>query len=163
MQRFVLLDSIRSLHNVGALFRTADGAGFDRIYLTGITPTPPRLEISKVALGAELSVIWEYYTNPLVILSELRKRGVYIIALEQTDHSIDYREIEGKLDRDICLILGNEISGVSPEILEFVDQSVEIPMRGIKQSLNVTTAAGILMYELQRGIPQPQNLPSTRE
>lgn len=144
--RFLLLDNIRSLQNVGALFRTADGAGFDKIYLTGITPTPPRKEISKTALGAELSVSWEWYEDPLDILEELRQQGVHIVALEQSPRSIPYTEVSLG-NRSVCLVLGNEISGVAPEILEYSETVIEIPMLGGKQSLNVGTAGGICMYK----------------
>jgi tRNA G18 (ribose-2'-O)-methylase SpoU len=101
---FLLLDNIRSLQNVGALFRTADGAGFDMIYLTGITPTPPRKEISKTALGAESFVPWEWYEDPIRILTELKNRGVRIVALEQSPQSIPYTELAIGAD-SACLIL----------------------------------------------------------
>jgi 23S rRNA (guanosine2251-2'-O)-methyltransferase len=149
MHRTLLLDNIRSLLNVGALFRTADGAGFDRIYLTGITPHPPRKEISKTALGAEEFVSWEYYRDPLEILQTLRNQWTTLVALEQTAHSVNYTRLS-EIKGNICLILGNEITGVDPNILALVDQAVEIPMLGQKQSLNVATAGGICMYEMVR-------------
>jgi tRNA G18 (ribose-2'-O)-methylase SpoU len=146
-QHFLLLDDIRSLLNVGALFRTADGAGYDRVYLTGITPTPPRKEISKTALGAENFVSWEYYENPLEIVSILKQKGVSLICLEQTSKSIPYTELPEL--PSTCLILGNEISGVSPELRALADITIEIPMLGKKQSLNVATAGGICMYKIR--------------
>jgi 23S rRNA (guanosine2251-2'-O)-methyltransferase len=149
MHRTLLLDNIRSLLNVGALFRTADGAGFDRVYLTGITPHPPRKEISKTALGAEEFVSWEYYRDPIEIIMTLRAQWVRIVALEQTPNSVSYLQLS-QIEGDICLILGNEITGVDPEILALVDYTVEIPMLGQKQSLNVATAGGICMYEIVR-------------
>ena len=108
MQKYLLLDNIRSLHNVGAIFRTADGAGFDRIYLTGITPHPPRKEISKTALGAEEWVSWEYYQDPLEIINILKLQNTQIVALEQSSTSVDYRAL-GDVTTDVCIILGNEI------------------------------------------------------
>lgn len=146
--QYLLLDSIRSLQNVGALFRTADGAGFEKVYLTGITPTPPRKEISKTALGAELFVPWEWYENPVEILAKLRADGVRIIALEQSPKSIPYTELPS-FSGGSCLILGNEISGVSPKLMDFADVIIEIPMLGQKQSLNVGTAGGICMYRMR--------------
>ncbi len=149
MQKYLLFDNIRSLHNVGAIFRTADGARFDRIYLTGITPHPPREEISKTALGAEEWVSWEYYQDPLEIINTLKLQNTQIIALEQSSTSVDYRALRD-MTADVCIVLGNEIGGVSPEILALADTTIEIPMLGRKQSLNVATAAGICMYELVR-------------
>jgi len=144
--RFLLLDNIRSMQNVGALFRTADGAGFQKIYLTGITPTPPRKEISKTALGAELTVPWEWYEDPLEILGKLRQQWVQIVTLEQSSRSIPYTEISLE-SRPVCLVLGNEVSGVWSQILDLSDTVIEIPMLGSKQSLNVSTAGGICMYK----------------
>lgn len=147
-KKYLLLDSIRSLLNVGALFRTADAAGFDRIYLTGITPTPPRKEIAKTALGAESSVEWEFYEDSMVIIRELKDQGVKIISLEQDERSVDYRDIILPEGQDCCLVLGNEIDGVSTILRDASDSIVELPMHGMKQSLNVATAGGILMYKI---------------
>lgn len=105
------------MQNVGAIFRNCDGAGFEKIFLTGYTPTPPRNEISKTALYAQNYIDWEYYKNPLEILLELKKNGVKIISIELTETSKDYKELFGKPCRDVCLVLGNEKSGVSQEIL----------------------------------------------
>ncbi len=146
--RTILLDNIRSLLNVGAIFRTADGAGFSRVYLAGYTPTPPRHEITKTAIGAEDAVIWEYYEDPLAILVPFRQRGGIVVALEQSPESIDYRAYSPPIDCDICLVVGNEIGGVRPEILQIADTVIHIPMLGVKQSLNVATAAGIAMYSI---------------
>ncbi|MDQ1344284.1 MAG: rRNA (guanosine2251-2-O)-methyltransferase [Patescibacteria group bacterium] len=146
MKTSLLLSDIRSLHNVGALFRTADCAGFDRIYLTGITATPPRPEISKTALGAENFVPWEYREDVLSLLDELSARGVKIIGLELSDRSVDYRTFIPEADAEYCLILGNEIDGVSAEVLAKCDTVLEIPMRGKKKSLNVSMTGGILMF-----------------
>lgn len=145
--KILLLDNIRSILNVGALFRTCDGAGFEKIILTGFTPTPPRKEISKTAIWAENFVVWEYYKNPLEYLQNLQSQGFKIFVLEQTSESIDFRDIVGMEHENICLILGNEIEGVQKEYREMADYCVEIPMLGQKQSLNVATAGGICMYQ----------------
>lgn len=106
--RAILLDDIRSMLNVGAIFRTADGAGYDMVYLTGVTPTPPRHEISKTALGAEASVPWEYYRDATEILDRLRAEGWRIVALEQTDRSVDYRSLTLSVDERLCIVVGSE-------------------------------------------------------
>ena len=144
--KYLLLDNIRSLLNVGAIFRTADGAGFDRIILTGFTPTPPRREISKTALGAEHMVDWEYYSDPVAIVDTLRAEGFTIYAIEQDARSIRYDTVRDHLHDRICLIAGNEIGGVSRALLDRADYIVEIPMLGAKQSLNVATSVGICAY-----------------
>lgn len=145
--KILLLDNIRSILNVGALFRTCDGAGFEKIVLTGFTPTPPRREISKTAIGAENFVAWEYYKNPLEYVTSLKEQGCKIFVLEQTSESMDFHNIITMRYDNICLILGNEIEGVQKELIALADHCVEIPMRGQKQSLNVATAAGICMYQ----------------
>ncbi|MDD5376719.1 MAG: RNA methyltransferase [Candidatus Gracilibacteria bacterium] len=145
--KILLLDNIRSILNVGALFRTCDGAGFGKIVLTGFTPTPPRKEISKTAIGAENFVVWEYYKNPLEYIRSLKEQGYKIFVLEQTPGSIDFHAIASMDHEDICLILGNEIEGVQKELIDIADHCIEIPMLGQKQSLNVATAGGICMYQ----------------
>ena len=119
------------------------------LFRSGITPHPPRDEISKTALGAEEWVSWEYYHNPLEIIKVLKLKHTQIIALEQSSTSVDYRALRD-MTADVCIVLGNEIGGVSPDILALADSTIEIPMLGRKQSLNVATAAGICMYELVR-------------
>lgn len=148
MKRFFLLDNIRSLQNVGAFFRTADGAGFDKIYLAGITGMPPRKEISKTALDAELHVPWEYYEDVFSALEVLKKQDVKIVVLEQDKRSIDFREFQPNENESYCIVVGNEINGVNPKIIEMADIVLEIPMRGMKKSLNVATAGGIIAYQL---------------
>jgi 23S rRNA (guanosine2251-2'-O)-methyltransferase len=148
MKKYLLLDNIRSLLNVGALFRTADGAWFDGIYLIGITPTPPRKEIAKTALWAEKSVAWEYYSEADELIARLKSEGVAIVTLEQDDRSVDYRKLALDGSRDVCIVLGNEIGGVSKSIIECSDHVVELPMLGIKKSLNVATSGGILIYKV---------------
>jgi len=145
---YVLLNNIRSLHNVGSIFRTSDGAGVKKIFLCGQTGYPPREEISKTALGAEDCVPWEYYIDPLDCIKMLKKKGIRIVALEQTKKSVDYRKLKPKYP--LCLIVGHEIDGVSDKILKLCDSIIEIPMKGKKQSLNVSVAFGIAVYELAK-------------
>jgi tRNA G18 (ribose-2'-O)-methylase SpoU len=144
-----IVDNVRSLYNVGSLFRTSDGAMIEKLVLTGFTPRPPRKEIEKTALGSTASVPWEYRKNPPEILLELKKKGYKICCVELTDSSIPYYEI-AKSDFPLCLVIGNEIAGVSKEILDLSDISIEIPMFGTKQSLNVAVAYGIAVFELAR-------------
>ncbi|MFH0820299.1 MAG: RNA methyltransferase [Candidatus Peregrinibacteria bacterium] len=144
---YVLAHNIRSMHNVGSLFRTADGAGVTKIYLTGYTPCPPRKDISKTALGAEQALPWEYHADPIALLQKLKKRGVSLIALERTNGS---RNITGfKAPHSFCLIIGNEVEGVEPSTLKLADHVVSIPMHGEKESLNVSVAFGIAIYFLK--------------
>jgi tRNA G18 (ribose-2'-O)-methylase SpoU len=145
----VLVDNVRSLYNVGSIFRTSDGAMVQHLLLTGYTPTPPRKEIEKTALGATDSVPWSYSDDPVASLKALKSKGVRICCLEQTDKSIPYFEIQHK-DFPLCLVLGNEISGVSLSLLEQCDTSLEIPMFGKKHSLNVAVAYGIAVFHLSR-------------
>jgi len=143
-----LLDDIRSLHNVGAIFRTADGAFFDHLYLCGITGTPPRSEIRKTSLGAEENVSWSYAENPLSVVHQLAGAGFQIVVLEQTDNSIDYHSAEYKFP--LCLIVGHEYKGVREELVVAADLAIDLPMRGCKHSLNVSVAFGIAAYEIAR-------------
>jgi tRNA G18 (ribose-2'-O)-methylase SpoU len=145
----VVVDNVRSLYNVGSVFRTSDGAMIEKLVLTGFTPRPPRKEIEKTALGSTTSVPWEYRKNAPEILLELKKKGYKICCVELTDCSIPYYEI-AKSDFPLCLVVGNEIAGVSKEILDLSDVSIEIPMFGTKQSLNVAVAYGIAVFELAR-------------
>lgn len=142
----VLLNNIRSLHNVGSIFRTSDGAGVSKLFLCGQTGYPPRPDISKTALGAEEVVDWEYWIDPIECIEHLKKKGVQIVALEQTKGSIDYKKF--KPEYPLCLVVGNEIDGVSDELLDLCDAFIEIPMRGKKQSLNVSVAFGVAIYAL---------------
>ncbi len=141
-----LIENVRSLHNVGSMFRTADGAGISKLYLTGITGCPPREQIRKTSLGAEESVAWEYCASSGEIVDKLKSEGVAIITLEHTDQSIDYFRADFQFPA--CLVVGHEHRGVSEELLRKADLAIEIPMRGIKQSLNVSVAFGIAAYQL---------------
>lgn len=143
---FVLLENIRSLHNVGAIFRTADGVMVEKIFLCGITGQPPRSEISKTALGAEELVPWEYHDEAVEVVHDLKKRGVKIVAVELAHGAVDYTE--AVYDFPACFIFGHEVEGVSDELMEEVDMAVKIPMFGRANSLNVATCFGIIMYDV---------------
>lgn len=143
----VLCDNIRSIFNVGAIFRTSDSILAEKIYLTGYTPHPPRKEIEKVALGATRTVPWEYYKDPLEAVDKIKSNGVKVAVLEQTDSRNLIWDVD-TCDFPMCLVLGNEITGVSEDIIKKADMSFEIPMFGFKQSLNVSVAYGIAAYFL---------------
>ena len=146
--KVIILENIRSLHNVGSIFRTADGAGWDKIYITGYTGTPPDRRIEKVSLGAEEFVAWEQFKDTLECVKKLKKENFKILALEQTSHSQDLLSYKAEKNQNIALVLGNEVEGVTPEVLKKCDDCLEIPMRGEKGSLNVSIAAGIALYQL---------------
>jgi tRNA G18 (ribose-2'-O)-methylase SpoU len=144
----VLLDNIRSLYNVGAFFRTADGAGVSKLYLGGITGRPPHRGITKTALGAESSVAWEHTSDPPELIRRLRREGCQIAAVETSVKSVDL--FDWRPTFPVCLIFGNEIDGILPEVSALADTHVRIPMLGVKHSLNAATAGGIVLYELLR-------------
>jgi len=144
----VVLNNIRSLHNVGTIFRTADGAGVEKIWLCGITGYPPQKGISKIALGAEDHVPWEYRENVLGLLKELKKGGYQIILLEQMQGSVSHDAFKAK--GPVCLVIGNEIDGITESLQHLSDAAIEIEMDGIKNSLNVAVAFGIAVYQLRR-------------
>ncbi len=146
---YVILNSIRSNYNVGSIFRTSDGAMIEKLYLCGYTPCPPKKEVLKTALGSTESVKWEYVKDAKTIINELKSKGIQICALELTEKSVPYHQITSD-DFPICLVVGNEISGVSQELLDLCDKSIEIPQYGIKQSLNVAVAYGIAIFELRK-------------
>lgn len=148
-----MLHNVRSAHNVGSIFRTADAAGVTKIYLSGYTPTPldrfgrPQKEIAKTALGAEHSVSWEYAKSPARTIARLKKEGWKIVGVEQDARALDYRSL--KIDGPALVMLGNEVRGMSKGLRDRCDALVEIPMRGAKESLNVSVAAGIVLFQLQ--------------
>jgi len=139
-------ENIRSLHNVGSIFRTSDAVRVQELILSGFTPCPPRPEIEKTALGATDSVPWNYYSEAQTVFDRLRKEDIPVVVLEHTADSIRYTDFDWKLP--VCLVLGNEVEGVSAGVVEQADFSVEIPMLGMKQSLNVSVAYGILVYHI---------------
>ncbi len=146
MKDFVVVcDDLRSLYNVGSVFRTADGAGADKIYLCGITGKPDnskaKSKISKVALGAENIIKWEYVSQSWRLINKLKKDGYQIVSLEQTAKSINYINFKPKFP--LVLVIGNEVGGVKKSLLSKSDKIIEIPMRGQKESLNVSVAFGV--------------------
>jgi tRNA G18 (ribose-2'-O)-methylase SpoU len=153
---YVVLNSIRSSYNVGSIFRTSDGAMIEKLYLCGYTPYPPHSELSagkkevlKTSLGATESIKWEYIKDPKEVIKSMKEKGIKVCALELTDKSFPYYE----LNKDIfplCFLIGNEITGVSQELLDLCDFSIEIPQFGIKQSLNVAVAYGVTIFELRK-------------
>jgi 23S rRNA (guanosine2251-2'-O)-methyltransferase len=145
---YLILDNIRSMENVGSIFRTADAAGVIKIFLCGITPRPPRKEIDRAAVGAVDFVDWEYYEKVEEIISELRKDEVKIIALEQDKRSIQYSKIN--IEESCAIIIGNEIEGIRKSTLDLSDSIIEIPMYGQKNSLNVAVATGIALFDIIR-------------
>lgn len=140
----VVIDNVRSAYNVGSIFRTADAAGVRKIYLCGITPIPPNQKILKTALGAEKTILWEYYKQTWQLLKKLEKDKIHIIALEQTGKSKDVFKFKPKFP--LALVLGNEVKGLSPKILKYCEKITAIPMYGRKESLNVSVAFGIAAY-----------------
>jgi len=144
-----VLDNIRSLHNVGSIFRTADGAGVDKLCLCGMTGAPPRAEIRKAALGAEDHVAWEYFKTTHEALGNLKANGYHIVALENnTARAKDYRDVQYTFP--LALVIGHEYDGIDEETLALCDSVISLPMRGKKSSLNVAVAFGIAAYEIAR-------------
>lgn len=142
----IILPDIRSTYNTGSFFRTADGAGVEKIYLTGITAPPPHPHLIKVSLGAEDSVPWEQKEDVNALIQDLKKDNWQIVAVEQTKDSVDYKDIE--YSDKVALLFGNEVEGLVQEILDQADLIVDLPMRGEKESLNVSIAGGIMIYHL---------------
>jgi tRNA G18 (ribose-2'-O)-methylase SpoU len=144
----VLLENLRSAYNVGSFFRTADAAGVERLLLCGITATPPHEGIAKTALGAEQTVPWEYTSDAVWLARDIRARGYEIAVVETRLHAVDLFDWMPRFP--VCLVFGNELSGVSDELCAAADLYVRIPMLGAKHSLNVATAGGVVIYELLR-------------
>lgn len=149
---YIILHNIRSLYNAGSIFRTADAAGVKKIYLTGYTPAPLdrfgkiRKDFHKTALGAEKMINWKHYKNISALIKKLRQKKIYIAGVEQNKKSIDYRKFKPTFP--LALILGNEVRGLSEVILKKCDKIIEIPMRGQKESLNVSVAAGVILFSV---------------
>jgi tRNA G18 (ribose-2'-O)-methylase SpoU len=144
----VLLENVRSLYNVGAFFRTADAAGIAKLYLAGITGYPPQNMISKTALGAEEMVAWEHTKEPEKIIAKLRANGHEIAAIETSVHAVDLFDWQPRFP--VCVVFGHETDGLTPAVAALADTHVRIPMLGLKHSLNVATAGGVVLYELLR-------------
>jgi len=150
----VVLDNVRSLHNVGSVFRTADAFLIEAVYLCGITATPPQIEIHKTALGAEDTVNWKYFENTLDAVEELKQKGYHIAAVEQTENSIMLDQLTLK-NKKQAVILGNEVKGVAQEVINQCDSCIEIPQFGTKHSLNVSVASGIILWEFFKALSFP--------
>ncbi len=144
----VLLDNVRSMYNVGSFFRTADAISLSKLYLCGITGTPPKKQIAKTALGAEETVPWEHSWDAAEVLRSLRKHDVEIAAIETSIHSVDLFDWEPRWP--VCVVFGHEVDGIQPEVLAQCDRHIRLPMLGRKHSLNVATAGGVVLYELLR-------------
>ncbi len=151
---FALLDNIRSVWNVGSIFRTADAVGLGGLFLTGMTATPPRKDIEKTALGATLTVPWDYWQDSLAAAHRIKEQGIALVALEQTTRSVDWDDFAFPFPH--CFVVGHEVNGVRQEILDLADHVVEIPMAGTKHSLNVAVSFGILAYQIRRRWLQQQ-------
>ena len=143
----VVLDNVRSMHNIGSIFRTSDGFAVDKICLCGITAQPPHREIEKTALGATQSVNWEYFETPLQAVEQLRKDGFHILAIEQAENSTMLNAYNPVPGEKYALIFGNEVNGVSDEVMEVIDACIEIPQFGTKHSFNIVVSAGIVLWD----------------
>ena len=143
----LLLDNVRSMHNVGSAFRTADAFLAQKIYLCGITGTPPHREITKTALGATESVAWEYMRDSLSVIKQLKTEGYIIISVEQAENSTSLFNFQTKADSKYCFIFGNEVFGVQQELIAASDNCLEIPQFGTKHSLNIAVSIGIVVWD----------------
>ena len=143
----LVLDNVRSMHNVGAIFRTADAFALSSIWLCGITPRPPHREITKTALGSEASMSWEYANETVVAISKLKEANYQVVAVEQTTGSVALPLFQPVPGRPLALVLGNEVFGVDDAVLALCDLAVEIPQFGTKHSLNVGVAAGVVLWD----------------
>jgi tRNA G18 (ribose-2'-O)-methylase SpoU len=144
----IILDDIRSLHNIGSVFRTCDAFLVEKIYLCGITAVPPNKEIHKTALGATDTVTWEYEKNVLEVIEKLKAENVAIYSIEQVENSVMLNNFEPETDKKYALIFGNEVKGVQQEAINLSDGVIEIPQLGSKHSLNISVSAGIVIWDL---------------
>lgn len=145
-----VLDNIRSMHNVGSVFRTADAFLIEGIFLCGYTPQPPHRDINKTALGATETVDWMFFSTAAEAAQELKIKGYKVYAIEQTEGSISLEKFKTGNNEKIAVVFGNEVGGVNDEVLQLVDGSIEIPQSGMKHSLNISVAAGIVLWEIFR-------------
>ncbi len=152
MKYFLILHNIRSAYNIGSIFRTADACGISKIFLTGYSPRPldkfgrATTSISKTALGAEKNIPWEYFSQPSFVIKKLKKDGTQVVAIEQSENSVDYKKM--KIEQPTAFLFGNEVRGISKSLLKQCDIVAEIPMRGKKESLNVSVTAGIALFRI---------------
>ncbi len=152
----IILDDIRSLHNIGSVFRTADAFLIEKIYLCGITAIPPNKEIHKTALGATETVSWEYQKDVLSVIENLKSGDVTVYAIEQVENAVFLQDFEIEKNRKLALVFGNEVYGVSQKAIELCDGSIEIPQLGTKHSLNISVSAGIVVWDLFQKIKYSQ-------
>ncbi|MDR0573158.1 MAG: RNA methyltransferase [Tannerella sp.] len=151
----VVLDHVRSLNNVGSVFRTADAFRMEAVYLCGITATPPHAEIHKTALGAEETVPWRYYKETIDAVRELKRQGYAICAVEQAEGSLSLEKLSPDKSKKYAVVVGHEVKGVRQEVVDVCDMCVEIPQCGTKHSLNVSVAAGIVLWDFFRKLNHP--------
>ncbi len=144
----VILDNVRSLHNIGSVFRTSDAFRVECIYLCGITATPPHPEMHKTALGAEFTVDWKYVNNAVEAVDNLRREGYVVFSVEQAENSIMLEDMRLEQGKRYAVVLGNEVKGVQQEVIDHSDGCIEIPQYGTKHSLNVSVTAGIVIWDL---------------
>jgi 23S rRNA (guanosine2251-2'-O)-methyltransferase len=142
---YALLENIRSLHNVGAIFRTSDAVNLEKLYLCGFTGSPPRNEITKTALGAEEVVPWEHHDDAIKLVKDLKAQGVKVVAVELCEGAFNYADAD--YDFPVCFVFGHEVEGISDELIEHCDMAVQLPMLGRANSLNVATCYGIIVYD----------------
>ena len=148
----IILDNVRSAHNVGSVFRTSDAFLIEKIMLCGICPVPPKNEIRKTALGATESVDWQYFNDSTDCIKGLKEKGYTIISIEQADNAIDLNNYSIEKSGKIALVFGNEVNGVSDKIINLSDSVIEIPQHGTKHSFNVSVSVGIVLWDLSRKI-----------
>ncbi|NCP22243.1 MAG: RNA methyltransferase [Flavobacteriales bacterium CG03_land_8_20_14_0_80_35_15] len=148
----VVLDNIRSLNNIGSVFRTCDAFAIEKVYLCGITAQPPHNDINKTALGATESVAWEYATDVLTIINKLKADGVKIIAIEQAENSVALQDFELAKNQKYAVIFGNEVKGIQQSLVNAADYCVEIPQVGTKHSLNISVSCGVVLWDLFKKI-----------
>jgi tRNA G18 (ribose-2'-O)-methylase SpoU len=150
----VVLDNVRSLHNVGSVFRTSDAFRVEAIYLCGITASPPHPEIHKTALGAELTMEWKHVDNCVDIVNKLRSEGYEVFGIEQVEHSVMLSDFVVDKSKKYAVVLGNEVKGVQQEVIDVCNGCIEIPQYGTKHSLNVSVAGGLVIWELFKKMAQ---------
>ena len=150
----VVLDNVRSLHNIGSVFRTSDAFLLESIYLCGITATPPNAEIHKTALGAEFTMSWTHFENTEEAINKLKKENYTIFAIEQVERSISLPDLKLPKGRKFAIVLGNDVKGIEQKIVDMCDAAVEIPQFGTKHSLNVSVATGIVIWDFFKQIKQ---------
>ena len=148
----VVLDNVRSMYNVGSVFRTADAFRVEAVCLCGITSMPPSAEIHKTALGAEDSVSWHYYKTAQEAVSQLQRDGYYVYAVEQVEHSTKLPSFTAEKGKKYAVVLGNEVKGVCQEVVDLSDDCLEIPQLGTKHSMNVSVTAGIIIYQFAKDL-----------